>query len=494
MPISQGWQGILKKLQYINLSHLFMLQIYNTLSSKIEPLSPIKKGKINLFVCGPTVYDYSHIGHARTYVAFDMFVNYLKHLGFDVFYLQNITDIDDKIIKRAKEKNVSPKELAYEFEKEYMADMKTLQVKSITKYARATEHIKQIISQVERLLVKGFAYQTSDGIYYDVSKFIGYGKLSGRTVEGAEDGTSRIDEGVAKKNKADFCLWKLALSEAKEFEPSWPSPWGAGRPGWHIEDTAITEKYFGAQYDIHGGARDLIFPHHEAEISQMEAISGKSPLVKYWIHTGFLTIDGQKMSKSLGNFTTIRDFLKQNTPQTLRMFIFSSHYRSPIDLKDTSIAEAKANVEKLQDLITKLQEVKLLAKEPSKEFNSLQEKFWDELENDFNTPKAKAMLFEIANLANEKISKNELTQEEAEEILKFLKKINKIFLFLDFKKKKEAEIPEEIKKLAKQREKFRQAKEWQKADEMRNLTASKGWSIYDTDNGYELKPKDPTID
>ncbi|MEK7173437.1 MAG: class I tRNA ligase family protein, partial [Patescibacteria group bacterium] len=233
------------------------VKIYNTLSGKVEALSPIKKGKVNLFVCGPTVYDDSHIGHARTYVAFDMFVNYLKHLGFDVFYLQNITDIDDKIIKRAKEKNISPKDLARQFEKEYMADMKTLQVKSITKYARATEHIKEIISQVERLLAKGFAYQSSDGIYYDVSKFKEYGKLSGRTIEGAEDGTSRIDEGIEKKNKADFCLWKFS----KEDEPSWLSPWGKGRPGWHIEDTAITEKYFGPQYDIHGGARDLIFPH-----------------------------------------------------------------------------------------------------------------------------------------------------------------------------------------------------------------------------------------
>ncbi|MEK7173284.1 MAG: cysteine--tRNA ligase, partial [Patescibacteria group bacterium] len=305
------------------------IKIYNTLSGKIEPLSPIKKGKINLFVCGPTVYDYPHIGNARTYVAFDMLVNYLKHLGFDVFYLQNITDIDDKIIKRAKEKNISPKELAKQFEKEYMDDMQALQIKSVTKYARATDHIKKIISQVERLFSLGFAYQASDGIYYDVSKFKDYGKLSGRTAEEAEDGTSRIDEGVEKKNKADFCLWKF--SKEDELYPhtkifgvgaSWPSPWGAGRPGWHIEDTAITEKYFGPQYDIHGGARDLIFPHHEAEISQMEAISGKSPLVKYWMHTGFLTINGQKMSKSLGNFTTIRDFLKETSPQVLRMFIF----------------------------------------------------------------------------------------------------------------------------------------------------------------------------
>ncbi len=471
------------------------MNIYNTLSDKIEVLSPIKKEKINLFVCGPTVYDDAHIGHARTYVVFDMLVNYLKHLGFDVFYLQNITDIDDKIIKRAKEKNIKPEDLALQFEKEYMADMQSLQVKSVTKYARATEHIKEIISQVERLLQKGFAYQSTDGIYYDVSKFKEYGKLSGRTAEEAEDGTSRIDEGVEKKNKADFCLWKLASpadlsAEAlAKAEPSWPSPFGAGRPGWHIEDTAITEKYFGPQYDIHGGARDLIFPHHEAEISQMEAISGQSPLVKYWVHTGFLTINGQKMSKSLGNFTTIKDFLKENSPQVLRMLIFSSHYRSPIDLKDASIQEAKANIEKLQNLITKCSEVTEFLR-GTKElgyFDSLQEKFWQALDDDFNTPKAKAVLFEIANAVEARLQQKNLTKAEVKEVLNFLKQINKIFLFLDFKKAKEIKIPEEIKKLIKQREVCRSNKDWGGADNLRQEIQTKGFDVEDTEQGTKLK-------
>ena len=464
-----------------------MLQIYNTLTGKIEPLSPIKKDKINLFVCGPTVYDFSHIGHARTYIAFDMLVNYLKHLKFNVFYLQNITDIDDKIIQRAKEKNINPKELAKQFEKEYLLDMQTLQVKSVKKYARATEHIKEIISQVERLLQKGFAYQTADGIYYDVSKFKEYGKLSGRTTQGAEDGTSRIDEGIEKKNKADFCLWKLSQDKS---EISWPSPFGKGRPGWHIEDTAITEKYFGAQYDIHGGARDLIFPHHEAEISQMEAISGKSPLVKYWVHTGFLTINGQKMSKSLGNFTTIRDFLKETTPQALRMFIFSSHYRSPIDLKDASITEAVNNVEKLQDLILKLKQTKTSQGNFSTEVEGFKQGFWNALEDDFNTPKAKASLFELVSLVNEKINKKTLTQTQAKGILEFLKEINKIFLFLDFKQtKKESEIPEEVKKLAQQREEYRQNKDWAKADETRQKIELLGFEVEDTLKGQKITKK-----
>ena len=270
-----------------------MLKIYNTLSGKKEILKPFdatQGEKLKFFVCGPTVYDYSHLGHARTYIAFDIIAKYLKEKGYKVFYLQNITDIDDKIIKRAKEKDITAEKLAKNFEKEYLQDMKSLRIDSVTKYARATDHIKEIIAQIEILKEKGFAYQLADGIYYDISKFKNYGKFSRRTVLQAEDGVSRIDESKEKINKGDFCLWKFS----KPDEPKWSSLWGPGRPGWHIEDTAITEKYFGPQYDMHGGGKDLIFPHHEAEIAQMEAISGKRPMVKYWIHAGFLTANGKK--------------------------------------------------------------------------------------------------------------------------------------------------------------------------------------------------------
>ena len=277
-----------------------MLKIYNTLSRKKEIFKPRKEKQVNLFVCGPTVYDFSHLGHARTYIAFDVIVKYLRQNGYDVFYLQNITDIDDKIINKAKENNVTPEKLAFRFEKEYLDDIKSLKINGVTKYARATDHIEEIISQVERLIKKDCAYKIEDGIYYDISKFKGYGKLSKRTVLQAEDAVSRIDESKEKRNKGDFCLWKFS----KSGEPNWQSPWGKGRPGWHIEDTAITEKYFGPQYDIHGGANELIFPHHEAEIAQMEVISGKSPLVKYWLHTGLLTIDRVKMAKLLGRWQT----------------------------------------------------------------------------------------------------------------------------------------------------------------------------------------------
>src|SRR3989344_8690882 len=261
------------------------VKIFNTISHKKEVLKPLKKNRVNLFVCGPTVYDFSHIGHARSYIIIDCFVKYLKKMGFKVFYLQNITDIDDKIILRAKEKEVLPKDLSLAFEKEYLKDMKILSVDSVNKYARATDYIPEIINQVQRLLEKGYAYTLEDGIYFDTKKFKDYGKLSGRTVLQAEDAISRVDYSQFKKNRGDFCIWKFKNNEK---EPSWQSSFGEGRPGWHIEDTAITEKFFGPQYDIHGGGRDLIFPHHEAEIAQMEAVSGKKPMVKYWIHTGFL--------------------------------------------------------------------------------------------------------------------------------------------------------------------------------------------------------------
>ena len=279
------------------------MQFYNTLTRKKEVFAPIEDGRVNLFVCGPTVYDFPHIGNSKTYIQFDILAKSLRYLGYNVFYLQNITDIDDKILNRAKELGIPPKELAEKYEKIYQEDMRVLGIDSVNKYARATDFIPKIIKQIETLLEKGYAYKIPDGIYFETAKFKNYGKLSGRMELKADDAISRIDEATGKRGWNDFCLWKVE----KPGEPSWPSPFGSGRPGWHIEDTAITEANFGPQYDIHGGAVDLIFPHHECEIAQMESASGLEPLVRYWIHTGFLNVDSKKMSKSLGNFKTIRD-------------------------------------------------------------------------------------------------------------------------------------------------------------------------------------------
>lgn len=463
------------------------LKIYNTLSGKKEKFSPIKKKKVNIFVCGVTVFDFSHIGHARTYIVFDSFVKYLKQVGFSVFYLQNITDLDDKIIARSREKEVEPKSLATAFTKEYLKDMKVLGVDSVTKYAKATSYIKEIINQIEKLFKKGYAYKLEDGIYYDISKFKNYGKLSGRTILGAEDAVSRIDYSRNKRNRGDFCLWKFRQEET---EPSWSSPFGKGRPGWHIEDTAITEKFFGPQYDIHGGGRDLIFPHHEAEISQMEAISGKRPLVRYWMHTGFLTIDGQKMSKSLGNFMTISDFLKRNSRQQLRFLILKNLWHSPFDYSESVMIEVRASLEKIEEFLRKLNDIKTIKstdKNLKKLFEKSEKDFYRELDDDFNTPRAFAVLFDLIKETNKFIDKDLVSKSQAKEIYNFFEKIDKIFGIIDFKKTKNKKIPVAIKKLIDEREKYRQQQNWLKSDEIRLELEKKGYLVEDTKAGQIVK-------
>ena len=466
---------------------MFKLRIYNTLTKKKEIIKPAKDKKINLFVCGATVYDFAHMGHARTYVFFDCFAKYLKKIGFDVFYLQNITDLDDKIIMRSKEKGVEPKSLALAFEKEYLKDMKNLGVNAVSKYARATSYIKEITSQVKRLMEKGIAYKIdNDGIYYDISKFENYGKLSGRTVLGAEDAISRVDYSKDKRNRGDFCLWKF---RQEEIEPCWPSPLGKGRPGWHIEDTAITEKFFGAQYDIHGGGRDLIFPHHEAEIAQMEALSGKKPMAKYWMHTGFLTVNGQKMSKSLGNFITIDDFLKRNSCQQLRFLVIRNLWRSPFDYSESSMIEVRTSLEKIEEFLRKLKARSGKQKGKNNQLKlvkKLKADFYSQLDDDFNTPKAFAVLFNFIKKENSYLDKNLISEKDAKEIYNFFEEINDIFGIIDFKKVNRA-IPAKIKQLVLAREKYRKNQEWQKADQMRQKIEKQGFTIEDTKDGPVAK-------
>lgn len=440
-----------------------MIKIYNTLSRKKEPLR-IKK-KANLFVCGITAYDNPHIGHAKTYVFFDFFAKYLRSQGYDLFYLQNITDIDDKIIKRAKEKKISPKALAKEFEKQYLKEMKLLKVNSVTKYARATAHIKEIKSQIEKLIEKGAAYSIEDGVYFDIKKSKDYGKLSGRTVLQAEDGVSRIDDSKGKRNKGDFCLWKFS----KSGEPAWKSSFGKGRPGWHIEDTAIAEKYFGPRYDVHGGGRDLMFPHHEAEIALMEKISGKKPYVKYWMHTGFLTVNKKKMSKSLNNFITIKALLEKHEPRILRFLILKGHYRSSLDYSESKAKQAKKELERIDNYIESL---KGSPSRKDKNLNKIKREIKRSLEDDFNTPIAISLIFELIKLPPSK------------EILSFIKEIDEYFNI--FIKKKES-IPKNVKELAKKREKERKNRNFKEADNIRKKIESLGYKVEDTEKGPIVK-------
>jgi cysteinyl-tRNA synthetase len=354
------------------------MELYSTLSGTTEPLVTIRPDRVALFVCGPTVYDYSHLGHARTYVVFDVLVKYLRWTGKEVFYLQNITDVDDKIINRAKEEGVFQNDLARKFETEYLRDMQSLGIDAVSYYARATTHIPEIIDQVRRLIDRGAAYVTGSGVYFNVDTFERNGELSG------QEKTKRVSRvtDTTKNNPLDFALWKTG--EYGEY--TWDSPWGRGRPGWHIEDTAISEKYFGQQYDMHGGGLDLIFPHHEAEIAQMESLEGKHPMVRYWLHTGFLTVKGEKMSKSLGNFITIRDALKTWNKDVLRYFILLSHYRSPLQATDEGIANAARALE----------HIRAVARKDNGENHEGRRAFIDAMETDLNTPMALAAIQGLA--------------------------------------------------------------------------------------------------
>ena len=354
------------------------MELYSTLTRTTEPLATLHPDRVSLFVCGPTVYDDSHIGHARTYVAFDVLAKYLRSTGKEVFYLQNITDVDDKIINRAKEEGVSQSELARTFEREYLRDMQALGIDAVSYYARATTHIPEIVDQIRRLVDRGVAYVTENGVYFNLDTFGRNGELSGQ--ERAQRVSRVTDE--SKHNPLDFALWKTG--EYGEY--TWDSPWGRGRPGWHIEDTAISEKYFGQQYDIHGGGLDLIFPHHEAEIAQMESLEGKHPMVRYWMHTGFLTVKGEKMSKSLGNFITIRDALKTWNRDVLRYFILLSHYRSPLQATDEGLAGAAKGLDHIRAVAVR-------DNGPDPEGRRA---FTDAMDADLNTPMALAAIQRLA--------------------------------------------------------------------------------------------------
>ncbi len=452
------------------------LQIYDTLSRKKKKFVP--RGKIvKMFVCGPTVYDYAHIGHARSYINFDIVARYLKWKGYKLNYVQNITDIDDKIIKRANEKKEVPARLAKRFENTYYQDMKSLNVISVSKYVRASDNIKEITHQIQRLMKKGFAYQIDDGIYFDISKFKDYGKLSRQNPEQLKE--HRVEQNPQKRNPGDFSLWKCH----KEGEPFWPSPFGAGRPGWHIEDTAITERFFGPQYDIHGGGIDLIFPHHECEIAQIEAVSGKKPLVNYWMHNEFLMVNGEKMSKSLGNFVTIRDALAKYSPQVLRLFFAATHYRQPINYSEENLRNTNAVYQKFVDFVLKLQNVSAKAGEKVNTIISkAKDKFEAAMDDDFNIAGALAVIFDLMSVVNKSIAANKLSSAAAKKVYKFILDADNV-LGLNLKHIKEEKLPAELMKLIKEREQARESKDWKTSDRIRNELKGKGILLEDLQDG-----------
>ncbi len=456
------------------------MKIFNTLTRKKEDFIPADPKNVKMFVCGPTVYDYIHVGNARTYTVFDMVAKYLRHKGYGLEYIQNITDIEDKIIARALDLKLDPIEYARDYTDIFYEDIKKIGITSVDHYEPATKNIDQVIKQVQTLIKKGNAYKiATDGWYFDLETFPKYGKLSGRTVEMAEDGVSRIDQGSDKRNKGDFCLWKFSKPE----EPGWDSELGYGRPGWHIEDTAITEKFFGPQYDLHGAAADLVFPHHEAEIAQQESASGLEPFVRYWMHAGFLVNKTQKMSKSLGNFMTLREALKEYKPEVLRFYFLSSHYRSPLDYSEDNLKQAEAGVARISEFKNRLENSKnakeKIALEQEQKLQEHHEKITQAMDDDFNTPEAFAGFFELIRESNGYLDKNiDISKNKfINDSLALFKEV------LGVVKEGSENIPSEVKELIIQRQRARENKDFALSDKIRDQISDLGYDVADTSYG-----------
>ena len=487
-----------------------MLNVFNTLSGKKEEFIPLEKGKVKMYVCGITPYDYSHIGHARCYVTFDIIRRYLEFSGYSVKYVQNFTDIDDKIIKRANEKKEDPIKLANRFITEYFREFDELGVKRADVHPKVTEHITEIIAAIQRIIDNGYAYVSGGDVFFSVKKFKNYGKLSKQSLEDLIKG-KRVEINENKKSPEDFALWK----SAKDGEPSWDSPWGKGRPGWHIECSAMSAKYLGEQFDIHGGGQDLIFPHHENEIAQSESATGKHPFVKYWLHNGFVTVNKEKMAKSLGNFFTVKDALKSFDGETIRFFILSAHYRQPIDFSSGRLQQAGESLAKLQDVCERISEkTKNKTEEPSDaQLISIKKDFISAMNDDFNTPLAISILFKLRDYSFEKIEKDDA--DALKQALFLFRQFGSIFgiswkrarrtvsapdstskpaaeknthqpthsrQYLDFESMREISDAE-IEKLVEERQKARKDKNFKRADDIRDGLKKKGIILEDEKAG-----------
>lgn len=468
------------------------LKIYNTLTRKKEEFVPLKKGEVGMYVCGPTVYNYIHIGNARPFIIFEVVRRFLKYKGYRVKYIQNLTDIDDKMINNAKELKIKVSELAEKFIQEYFIDADSLNIERADVHPRATENIKEIIKLVKGLEEKGYAYEIDGDVFFDVSKFKDYGKLSGQNIEELKDGARvKIDE--RKKEAIDFALWK----RAKEGEPSWQSPWGQGRPGWHIECSAMSMKYLGKTFDIHAGGSDLVFPHHENEIAQSEAYTNQQ-FVRYWMHNGYLCLNNQKMSKSLGNIMKVRDICQKYKGEVIRYFILSAHYRSPLNFSEEQLQQAERSLQRLGNAIFNVKHLlkqNKFRKSKDKDDESIlekrresEQKFIEAMDDDFNTPVALSQLFGFSREINIYLNSPGLKNKEViEETLKFYQELaGKILGILeDFDR--EESFEQEIEKLIEEREEARKERNWVESDRIRNKLQEKGILLEDTPSGARWK-------
>jgi cysteinyl-tRNA synthetase len=482
------------------------MRIYNTLSGSKEEFIPLNSHGVKIYACGVTVYDYCHIGHARSAIVFDVIRRYMRYKGFHVTYVRNFTDIDDKIINRARQEGITWDVVAKKYTDEYYKDMDMLGVGRADIEPKATEHIQEIIDIVKGLIEKGYAYEIDGSVYFEVEKFTGYGKFSKRDKEEMLAG-ARVEVDERKKNPIDFALWK----KSKEGEPSWDSPWGPGRPGWHIECSAMSLKHLGESFDIHGGGADLIFPHHENEIAQSEAFTGK-PFARYWIHNGFITIDKEKMSKSLGNFFTIKEILDKFDPEVVRCFLLSTHYRSPIEFSDEQLREVESSIDRYYTTVIRIQDflekdgVKKESSNTEKAFEqtivSFRERFEEAMDDDFNTALALGHIFELIRDVNRFLDSkpsgpqvNELLFK-ARELLMETGDVLNIFGRTPIEwyrslmvTKKIGLTGEEICHRIKEREDARKRKEWAIADRIRKELEEKGIILEDKKDGTDWKVK-----
>jgi cysteinyl-tRNA synthetase len=498
------------------------LRIYNTLTGKKEEFVPLDEKRVGMYVCGVTVYDLCHIGHARSAIVFDAIYRYLKYRGYEVTFVRNFTDVDDKIIKRANEEGVDCKTIAGKYIDEFNIDMGQFGLEKPLVEPRATEHIPEMIQLISTLIEKGYAYQSGGDVFFSVERFKGYGKLSKRDLEEMQAG-ARVEIDEKKENPLDFALWKAS----KPREPSWESPWGKGRPGWHIECSVMSQKYLGETFDIHGGGKDLVFPHHENEIAQSEAATGK-PFVRYWIHNGFVNINKEKMSKSLGNILTLKEIFKDWHPETIRLFLLSSHYRSPVDFSFDSLSEAKTALDRFYATLKAIQdELKKpvsprppslpspsrgeggsgsVIKDCRQAIESFPTLFVEAMDDDFNTAQALGYFYDLLRHLNSllDVSKGHPTEEIVALLRKGLKHLtNTGSIFGLFQKNPETYLDEqrkeglkrlklseeEILKFIDERNAARKEKNWKKADEIRNDLLSEGIVLEDTPTGTIWKIK-----
>jgi len=468
------------------------LVLYNDLTRTKEPFVPLKEGNVGFYSCGPTVYDFFHIGNARPFIVFDVLRRYLEYSGYEVTFVQNFTDIEDKMINRANQEGITVKQLADRFIEEYYKDADALGIRRATHNPKATEHMPEIIALIEKLVEKGHAYATDGDVFFDVGSFPSYGVLAKQSLEELQSG-ARVEINERKRHPLDFALWKAK----KEGEPSWPSPWGEGRPGWHIECSAMSMKYLGETLDIHSGGTDLTFPHHENEVAQAEAATGK-PFVRYWIHNGYLLIDKEKMSKSLGNFLTARAALQKYPAKAIRLFMLSAHYRSPINFSEESLNQSLGAVERLENCWSDLEHARKNRKTTTdgsrNEFEALfkeyENRFTTAMDDDFNTAAALGILFEAVKTVNTYLKETQTLEESfLESAAEFFRKIDSVMGVLGLDAATGEEDAAEIEGLIAERNAARKNKDFKRSDTIRDDLAARGILLEDTPDGTKWKKK-----